>query len=100
MVRAQGSGDRRGGGVERRARILVERQGAAIDAERRRDQGVAEQPAVDMHQRHDAAQFAILERAKVMAQLVNRMRHLVMAAARQARSLAPGARPTRWNQLR
>ena len=35
-----------------------------------------------------------------MAQLVNRMRHLVMAAARQARSLAPGARPTRWNQLR
>ena len=34
------------------------------------------------------------------AQLVNRMRHLVMAAARQARSLAPGARPTRWNQLR
>ena len=35
-----------------------------------------------------------------MAQLVNRMRHLVTAAARQARSLAPGARPTRWNQLR
>ena len=35
-----------------------------------------------------------------LAQLVNRMRHLVMAAARQARSLAPGARPTRWNQLR
>ena len=34
------------------------------------------------------------------AQLVNRMRHLVTAAARQARSLAPGARPTRWNQLR
>ena len=34
------------------------------------------------------------------AQLVIRMRHLVMAAARQARSLAPGARPTRWNQLR
>ena len=34
------------------------------------------------------------------AQFVNRMRHLVMAAARQARSLAPGARPTRWNQLR
>ena len=36
----------------------------------------------------------------VKAQLVNRMRHLVTAAARQARSLAPGARPTRWNQLR
>ena len=36
----------------------------------------------------------------IKAQLVNRMRHLVMAAARQARSLAPGARPTRWNQLR
>ena len=35
-----------------------------------------------------------------LAQLVNRMRHLVTAAARQARSLAPGARPTRWNQLR
>ena len=35
-----------------------------------------------------------------MAQFVNGMRHLVMAAARQARSLAPGARPTRWNQLR
>ena len=35
-----------------------------------------------------------------MAQLVNRMGHLVTAAARQARSLAPGARPTRWNQLR
>ena len=35
-----------------------------------------------------------------VAQLVNRMRHLVTAAARQARSLAPGARPTRWNQLR
>ena len=35
-----------------------------------------------------------------MAQLVNRMRHLVTAAARQARSLAPGARATRWNQLR
>ena len=34
------------------------------------------------------------------AQLVNRMRHLVTAAARQARSLAPGARATRWNQLR
>ena len=34
------------------------------------------------------------------AQFVNRMRHLVTAAARQARSLAPGARPTRWNQLR
>ena len=34
------------------------------------------------------------------AQFVNGMRHLVMAAARQARSLAPGARPTRWNQLR
>ena len=34
------------------------------------------------------------------AQLVNRMRYLVTAAARQARSLAPGARPTRWNQLR
>ena len=34
------------------------------------------------------------------AQFVNSMRHLVMAAARQARSLAPGARPTRWNQLR
>ena len=34
------------------------------------------------------------------ALLLNRMRHLVMAAARQARSLAPGARPTRWNQLR
>ena len=38
--------------------------------------------------------------AKILAQLVNRMRHLVTAAARQARSLAPGARPTRWNQLR
>ena len=36
----------------------------------------------------------------IKAQLVNRMRHLVTAAARQARSLAPGARPTRWNQLR
>ena len=35
-----------------------------------------------------------------LAQFVNRMRHLVTAAARQARSLAPGARPTRWNQLR
>ena len=35
-----------------------------------------------------------------LALLLNRMRHLVMAAARQARSLAPGARPTRWNQLR
>ena len=35
-----------------------------------------------------------------MAQFVNCMRHLVTAAARQARSLAPGARPTRWNQLR
>ena len=35
-----------------------------------------------------------------LAQLVSRMRHLVTAAARQARSLAPGARPTRWNQLR
>ena len=34
------------------------------------------------------------------AQFVNCMRHLVTAAARQARSLAPGARPTRWNQLR
>ena len=39
-------------------------------------------------------------RAYGKAQLVIRMRHLVMAAARQARSLAPGARPTRWNQLR
>ena len=38
--------------------------------------------------------------AKKKAQFVNRMRHLVTAAARQARSLAPGARPTRWNQLR
>ena len=38
--------------------------------------------------------------AKYKAQFVNRMRHLVTAAARQARSLAPGARPTRWNQLR
>ena len=38
--------------------------------------------------------------AILKAQLVNRMRHLVTAAARQARSLAPGARPTRWNQLR
>ena len=37
---------------------------------------------------------------KKKAQFVNRMRHLVTAAARQARSLAPGARPTRWNQLR
>ena len=37
---------------------------------------------------------------KCKAQFVNRMRHLVTAAARQARSLAPGARPTRWNQLR
>ena len=35
-----------------------------------------------------------------LAQFVNCMRHLVTAAARQARSLAPGARPTRWNQLR
>ena len=35
-----------------------------------------------------------------LAQLVNRKRHLVTAAPRQARSLAPGARPTRWNQLR
>ena len=34
------------------------------------------------------------------AQFVKCMRHLVTAAARQARSLAPGARPTRWNQLR
>ena len=39
-------------------------------------------------------------RVYFMALLLNRMRHLVMAAARQARSLAPGARPTRWNQLR
>ena len=38
--------------------------------------------------------------ALFMAQFVNCMRHLVTAAARQARSLAPGARPTRWNQLR
>ena len=38
--------------------------------------------------------------ALLKAQFVNRMRHLVTAAARQARSLAPGARPTRWNQLR
>ena len=38
--------------------------------------------------------------AKNKAQLVNRKRHLVTAAPRQARSLAPGARPTRWNQLR
>ena len=41
-----------------------------------------------------------ISRILYMAQLVNRMRHLVTAAARQARSLAPGARPTRWNQLR
>ena len=34
------------------------------------------------------------------APLVNCMYHLVTAAARQARSLAPGARATRWNQLR
>ncbi len=39
-------------------------------------------------------------RAYGKAQLVIRMRHRVTAAARQARSLAPGARPTRWNQLR
>ena len=39
-------------------------------------------------------------RVIMLAQFVNRMRHLVTAAARQARSLAPGARPTRWNQLR
>ena len=38
--------------------------------------------------------------AFILAQFVNCMRHLVTAAARQARSLAPGARPTRWNQLR
>ena len=36
----------------------------------------------------------------ILAQFVNCMSHLVTAAARQARSLAPGARPTRWNQLR
>ena len=44
----------------------------------------------------------VLERLSAMkkAQFVNCMRHLVTAAARQARSLAPGARPTRWNQLR
>ena len=36
----------------------------------------------------------------IKAQLANRMGYLVTAAARQARSLAPGARPTRWNQLR
>ena len=44
--------------------------------------------------------FTMVVRAIIMAQLVNRMRYLVTAAARQARSLAPGARPTRWNQLR
>ena len=37
---------------------------------------------------------------KSLAQFANHMRYLVTAAARQARSLAPGARPTRWNQLR
>ena len=42
----------------------------------------------------------LLGTAFFMAQFVNCMRHLVTAAARQARSLAPGARPTRWNQLR
>ena len=48
-----------------------------------------------------AANDRLLEtNENVLAQLVNRMRHLVTAAARQARSLAPGARPTRWNQLR
>ena len=52
--------------------------------------------------RHPRRRQALLPpcRSKFMAQLVNRMRHLVTAAARQARSLAPGARPTRWNQLR
>ncbi len=43
---------------------------------------------------------AAINLAKFLAQFVNYMRHLVTAAARQARSLAPGARPTRWNQLR
>ena len=38
--------------------------------------------------------------ALMKAQFANHMRYLVTAAARQARSLAPGARPTRWNQLR
>ena len=40
------------------------------------------------------------QEALYLAQFVNCMRYLVTAAARQARSLAPGARPTRWNQLR
>ena len=44
--------------------------------------------------------FYLGDEAILKALLLNRMRHLVMAAARQARSLAPGARPTRWNQLR
>ena len=34
------------------------------------------------------------------ARLAYRMRHLAAAAARQARSSVPEARPTRWNQLR
>ena len=42
--------------------------------------------------------FAAMDMNK--AQLAYRMRYLATAAARQARSLAPGARPTRWNQLR
>ena len=49
-----------------------------------------------VYHRHAESQ----SRKFTLAQFVNCMRHLVTAAARQARSLAPGARPTRWNQLR
>ena len=48
----------------------------------------------------DVSYETIRRWALKLAQFVNCMRHLVTAAARQARSLAPGARPTRWNQLR
>ena len=61
---------------------------------------VVDESAVERMVARAVAEFGRLDIAYNKAQLVNRMRYLVTAAARQARSLAPGARPTRWNQLR
>ena len=64
-----------------------------------RDAAYADLDSLDEESRDEGFE-PCSELAKDKAQFVNCMRHLVTAAARQARSLAPGARPTRWNQLR
>ena len=77
-----------GGSFERRVRVLVGRDDAAVDAERRRDQRVAEQQALHLGERQHADGLAVALGEQVMRAVAKRaVQHVLPLGQVEERAL-------------